>query len=168
MRDQLEAGMAEARRLTREGRLAEATAVIQRALVGTFAPASPDGPGSTDQPVEVFSRVVEEAPQPTAPSGPGRKEHTLRQAPRAPRRFRGEPHRSGNFPGTMPGSGPDATTPDTVSTGGQFVERSYSGQAGGAPTSCTSRAVTPGRRCHWSSCSTAVPRTPTISPRAPA
>src|SRR5918999_1249515 len=130
MRDQMEAGMTEATRLTREGRLAEATAVIQRALGGTFAKASPVGPGSADRPVEVFSRVVEEAPQPTAPSGPGRKEHALRQAPRAPRHFRGAPHRSGNFPGTMPGPGPDATTPDTVSTAGQFVERSYSGQAG--------------------------------------
>jgi poly(hydroxyalkanoate) depolymerase family esterase len=147
MRDQMESGMAEATRLTREGRLAEATALIQRALGGTFAPASPDSPGSTDQPVEYFPPVVEEAPQPTAPSGPGRKERALRQAPRAPRRFRDVQHRSGNFPGTMPGSAPDATTPDTVSTGGQFVERSYSGQAGGRayklyiPSGYTGQAV---------------------------
>src|SRR5918999_1475214 len=130
MRDQMEAGMTEATRLTREGRLAEATAVIQRALGGTFAKASPVGPGSADRPVEVFSRVVEEAPQPTAPSGPGRKEHAPRQAPRPPRHFRGAPPRSGTFPGTRPGPGRDATPPDTVSTAGQFVERSYSGQAG--------------------------------------
>ena len=40
MNDQMQNGMAEATRLTQQGRLDEATAAIQRALGGAFAPAA--------------------------------------------------------------------------------------------------------------------------------
>ena len=40
MNDQMHPGMAEATRLTQQGRLDEATAAIQRALGGAFAPAA--------------------------------------------------------------------------------------------------------------------------------
>jgi hypothetical protein len=67
--DQMQAGMAEATRLTSEGRLAEATAVIQRTLGSAFAPA-PDGSGGADGPVERSSRVVNEASHTEAVKGP--------------------------------------------------------------------------------------------------
>jgi hypothetical protein len=63
MHDQTQNGMAEATRLTRQGRLDEATAAIQRALGGTFAPAAQEGPGDTNEPIEVISRLVREPPQ---------------------------------------------------------------------------------------------------------
>jgi hypothetical protein len=43
--DQMQAGMAEATRLTRERRLEEATALIRRTLRGTFVPAADTGDG---------------------------------------------------------------------------------------------------------------------------
>jgi len=46
MNDQMHPGMAEATRLTQQGRLDEATAAIQRALGGTFAPAAQDFPAT--------------------------------------------------------------------------------------------------------------------------
>ena len=59
MRDQMNSSMAEAARLTREGRLDEATATIQRVLGGTANPISNSGnPTSGDEPIEVTSRVV--------------------------------------------------------------------------------------------------------------
>jgi poly(3-hydroxybutyrate) depolymerase len=51
MNDQMQNGMAEATRLTQQGRLDEATAAIQRALGGTFAPVQ-EGPGVTNVPIE--------------------------------------------------------------------------------------------------------------------
>jgi hypothetical protein len=80
--DQMKEGMGEAGRLVQEGRLAEATAVIQRALGGGrlgsgFSPvASPDAPSGAGVPVDVESSVVDEAPhaasasRPAAGSGP--------------------------------------------------------------------------------------------------
>jgi hypothetical protein len=52
MSDQMQEGMAEAMRLTQQGRLAEATAVIQRTLGGPFAPAEPptDPGGANSRP----------------------------------------------------------------------------------------------------------------------
>ena len=125
MSDHIQAGMAEATRLTSEGRLAEATALIQRTLGGTFSPAtSPDGPGGADGPIEASSRVVNETAHTTAPSRPDQKERALRPAPRPPRRFRGVPHRPGSLPGAAPGTTAGVPEPTEVSAGGQFVERS--------------------------------------------
>jgi hypothetical protein len=72
MNDQMHTGIAEATRLTQQGRLDEATAAIQRALGGTFAPAAQEGPGDTNEPIEVISRLVRETPavgRRTAPAG---------------------------------------------------------------------------------------------------
>ena len=61
MNDQMQNGMAEATRLTQQGRLDEATAAIQRALGGTLAPAAtPDG--SADEPIEVASLLIKGTP----------------------------------------------------------------------------------------------------------
>ena len=62
MNDQMHTGIAEATRLTQQGRLEEATAAIQRALGGTFAPAAQEGPGDKNEPIEVISGLVREAP----------------------------------------------------------------------------------------------------------
>jgi hypothetical protein len=61
MNDQMHSGMAEATRLTRQGRLEEATAAIQRALGGTvFSASSPGGSGGADGPIDVDSWIVRE------------------------------------------------------------------------------------------------------------
>jgi poly(hydroxyalkanoate) depolymerase family esterase len=140
MNDQMQTGMAEAMRLIGEGQVAEATAVIQRALGGGAPVASPAAPGA-DGPIEASAPVVDRATRitaPTAPTQPGPTEgpggHTLRRAPRPPRPFRGEPLPFDGLPGTMPGFMPGPTVgapaPDVVPEGGQFVERSYTNQAG--------------------------------------
>ena len=121
MRDPLQDGMAEATLLTRQGRLAEATAVIQRTLGGAFAPVSPDHPGGADEPTEATFGVADEAPQPTAPSPPEPTEHALRPAPRPPRGFRG----MSRLPGAVPEATPGKPTPAVGPSGGRFIERSY-------------------------------------------
>ncbi|MBD0353869.1 MAG: PHB depolymerase family esterase [Rubrobacteraceae bacterium] len=121
---EMQSGMAEAVRLTREGRLAEATDVIQRALRGESSSASSD---EGDVPMETTSRV-NEAPGPTAPPQPGPTDRALRRAPKPPRRFRGAPSRGGVVPGIVPGTVEGA--PTIVPAGGSFVERSYTNRAG--------------------------------------
>ncbi|CAN5119039.1 PHB depolymerase family esterase [soil metagenome] len=133
MNNHMQDGMAEATRLTREGRLAEATALIQRTLGGSLggkfgSPASSDGPDGADGPIEASSRVMDEAPRPAAPSQPGPAEHTLRPAPRPPRGFRGTPRSPGGLPGAP--ARPTEGAPAVVPAGGRFVERSYTNQAG--------------------------------------
>ena len=155
MSDQMQGGMAEAMRLMQEGDLAEATAVIQRALGGSslgsgFARVdSPDAPGGTGEPIDVESSVVDEAPHPRAASRPA-------AAPRpaaSPLLFGSVPLTMPDglsltmpdsmplsMPGGLPGLPglPDAmpspkegeTDPAVVPTGGRFVERSYTNQAG--------------------------------------
>ncbi len=125
MSDQMQAGMAEAARLTRQGQLAEATAVIQRTLEGTFSPASPEGTGGAGEPIETARRAVNEASRPTVPSQPGPTGQTLRRAPRPPRRYRSV----ARLPGATPGAAEGVPTP-SVAAGGQFVERSYTNEAG--------------------------------------
>ncbi len=62
MNDQMQSGMAEATRLTQQGRLDEATAAIRRALGGTFVPATKSGSSvEADGPIDVTSRVLKEA-----------------------------------------------------------------------------------------------------------
>jgi poly(hydroxyalkanoate) depolymerase family esterase len=147
MNDQLQGGMAEAMRLMQEGELAEATVVIQRALGGStpgtgFAPvASPDVPSGAGGAIDVESSVVDEAPHPGAASWPA-----------AALRPGASPLHFGSVPLTMPDSMPltvpgglpglrgvpgaipspkeRETDPAVVPTGGQFVERSYTDQAG--------------------------------------
>jgi poly(hydroxyalkanoate) depolymerase family esterase len=104
----MQSGMAEAARLTREGRLTEATSVIQRTLRGEFSPA---GSGEADGPM-VTTRRANEAPRSTVTSRPGPTDRPLRRAPKPPRHFRGAP------------------VPTVVPAGGRFVERSYTNRAG--------------------------------------
>ncbi|MGH3145145.1 MAG: extracellular catalytic domain type 1 short-chain-length polyhydroxyalkanoate depolymerase, partial [Rubrobacter sp.] len=63
MSDKTHGAMAEATRLTREGRLGEATAAIQHALGGMAPAKSPGKRGGKDEPIEVFSRLVEKSGQ---------------------------------------------------------------------------------------------------------
>src|SRR5918998_3887683 len=159
MSDQMKDGMAEATRLVQEGRLAEATAVIQRALGGGhigsgFAPeASPDAPSGADVPIDVESSVVDEAPHAGAASrlAAGRGPAAApRPASAPPLLFGSMPltlpdglplNMPDSSPLTMPGGLPDLpgampspkvgeTDPVVVPTGGRFVERSYTNQAG--------------------------------------
>ncbi|HZY56733.1 MAG TPA: hypothetical protein VFE09_02920, partial [Rubrobacteraceae bacterium] len=133
MSDQMQEGMAEAMRLTREGRLAEATAVIQRTLGGGFTPASsPGAPDGADEPGETARRVLNRAAQlTTAPSQPSTtKKRTLRPAPQPPRGFRGMEWPPGGLPGTMPRPQEGVPASTVVPAGGQFVERSYTNHAG--------------------------------------
>ncbi len=124
MGNEMQSGMAEAARLTREGRLAEATDVIQRVLRGEF---SPVGPGEGDGSMETTSRV-NEAPLPTGSTEAGSTDRALRRAPKPPRRFRGAPSRGGVRSGILPGT--VETAPTIVPAGGRFVERSYTNRAG--------------------------------------
>ncbi len=134
MRDQMQAGMAEATRLTREGRLAEATAVIQRTLGGTFAP-TPEGSDGTDEPNEATFRIVDEASQPTSTRcrratrrGSG---GVARPTPEPPlQHFRDLPSLSNSLAGVLPGAVERAPAPAVVPAGGRFIDRSYTDRAG--------------------------------------
>ena len=147
MSDQMQGGMAEAMRLMQKGDLTEATAVIQRTLGGSsfgsgFARvASPDAPSGADTPIDVESTVVDEAPHPGAASGPA--------AAASPLLFGSVPLTMpeglsltvpdsmpltipGVLPGLpgLPGAKEGETDPAVVPTGGRFVERTYTNQAG--------------------------------------
>jgi poly(hydroxyalkanoate) depolymerase family esterase len=125
MNDQMHTGIAEATRLTQQGRLEEATAAIQRALGGTFAPAAQEGPGDTNEPIEVTSRLVRETPQ-----GPAEGWRTAVRRPGAAAWTTPGPTlltRGGQLPrGTKAGKVASASVPE----GGCFVERSYTNSAG--------------------------------------
>jgi poly(hydroxyalkanoate) depolymerase family esterase len=118
MNDQMQSGIAEATRLTRQGRLDEATAAIQRALGGTFAPMKEPG-GSGDGPIDVTSRVVRRTRRgPTEARQTTRHRHnaTTRTVPPAKLLARGVESPAGRG---MP-----------ASEKGRFVERSYTNGAG--------------------------------------
>ena len=78
MNDKMGTAMAETTRLTRAGRLIEATAIIQRTLRGTLAPEASSNAldCTTDEPVDVTFRVVDEVPRPTEVSAHGRGRQT--------------------------------------------------------------------------------------------
>jgi poly(hydroxyalkanoate) depolymerase family esterase len=150
MSDQIQGGMAEAMRLMREGDLAEATAVIQRALGGSpletgFPPeASSNATGGTDEPIDVESIVVDEAPH-----AAGASRDAVGRGPAAAPRPAASPLLFGSMPLTMPDSMPltmpgglpglpgtmpspkqGEADPEVVPAGGRFVERSYTNRAG--------------------------------------
>jgi poly(hydroxyalkanoate) depolymerase family esterase len=158
MSDQMQGGMAEAMRLMQEGELAEATAVIQRTLEGSsfgsrFAPvASSAAPSDADEPIDVESSVVDEASHPRTASraAAGRGPAAAPRPGASPLLFGSVPltmpdglsltlpdsmplTMPGGFPG-LPGTSPRSPEgeidPAVVPTGGRFVERSYTNQAG--------------------------------------
>src|ERR687897_3085253 len=158
MSNQMQGGMAEAMRLMQKGDLTEAPAVIQRTLGGSsfgsgFEPvASPDAPSGAGTPIDVEGTVVDEEPHPGAASEPA-----AGRGPAAATRPAASPLPFGSVPLTMP-EGLSLTMPDSlpltipgglpglpgtlprptegepgpgvVPTGGRFVERSYTNQAG--------------------------------------
>ena len=125
MNDQMHTGMAEATRLTQQGRLDEATAAIQRALGVTFAPVAQEDSSDTNEPIEVISRLVRETPQDPAP---GRRTVVRRPGVAAwttpgPTLLTRGVQRP---PGTKAGKLASGSVPE----GGRFVERSYTNSAG--------------------------------------
>jgi poly(hydroxyalkanoate) depolymerase family esterase len=146
MSDQMQGGMAEAMRLIQEGELAEATAVIQHALGGSSlgtgsAPgALPGAPDGTDEPIDVVSTAVDEALHHRAASrtaggrGPAASPLAFGSLPLSmPESMPlAMPGRLPSLPGTStsPRSTEGEIDPAVIPTGGRFVERSYTNQAG--------------------------------------
>jgi poly(hydroxyalkanoate) depolymerase family esterase len=159
MSNLLQDSMSEATRLTNEGRLAEATAVIQRALGGISTPQAPEDTGETEGPVETTGRVLEGADRSPENANFGRIGDVLRPSPHyrgvsrltdgltntlpnglpgsIPSVLPGLPDGLSDLPDSLPGlpngrPGPTKGVPGpaVVPAGGRFVERSYTGPAG--------------------------------------
>jgi poly(hydroxyalkanoate) depolymerase family esterase len=115
MSDQMHSSIAEATRLTQQGRLDEATAAIQRALGGAFVPTREPG-GSDERPIDVTSRVVRKTP-----GGPAAGGHTpFRRPPPNPRVGRvAESSKTAKRAASADGRAV-----------GRFVERSFTSGAG--------------------------------------
>lgn len=141
--EQIQERMAEATRLTREGRLAEATAAIQRALGGQFGGTLGSqfgGPTPPNATITVEDTVIVEEAE--APS----QDDPIRSVLRTPgpgtttRRPRRSARKGGGLPGTPPGPAPTVWPgpfnvptegePSAAPPGGRFVERSYANRAG--------------------------------------
>src|SRR5215212_10830898 len=89
MSKQLQESMLEATRLTNEGRLAEATAAIQRALGGISIPVASEDTDGPEGPVETTGRVLEGATRPPESADFDQSGDALREALRPSRRYRG-------------------------------------------------------------------------------
>ncbi len=122
MNNPLQDGMSEVTRLMSEGRLSEATALIQRTLGGGFT--LPTSAGNASDPMETIFRIVDETARPATQPWNEPGVHTLRPPERAktPRQFRGTPPYS-------PGA-PNVDRPDVAAEPGQFVERTHTNKAG--------------------------------------
>jgi poly(hydroxyalkanoate) depolymerase family esterase len=174
MSNLLQDSMSEATRLMNEGRLAEATAAIQRALGGTSAPMASEDKGGTEGPVETTGRTLRGDTRPSEGVNFGRIEEALRGTLKPSRHHRGMPGLPNGLPSLpnglpnglpglldgLPSSLPDVLPglpnglPDlpgglpglpnglpgatkgvpgsvVVPEGSRFVERSYTGPAGG-------------------------------------
>ncbi|HEV2742163.1 MAG TPA: PHB depolymerase family esterase, partial [Rubrobacter sp.] len=122
--ENIQARMAEATRLTQEGRLNEATALIQSAL-GNGAPAASPNAGAAgfDFPIDVTSRLVGGTPRGAAAPRPG--------AGLGPDLFHTTPNLLSRGVQHPPGS-PFAKTAGAAGAGDdeRFFTRSYSGAAG--------------------------------------
>src|SRR5215211_3117718 len=116
MNDRMQNYMAEATRLTQQGKLQEATAAIQRALGGASVPTTE--PKSSDGPIDVGSRIVNRTPN--GPAG-----GALRSARKPDASTQAAPHRSR----LTRGAG-RKTARSAASWGGRFLERSYTNGAG--------------------------------------
>ena len=192
MSNLLQDSMSEATRLTNEGRLAEATAAIQRALGGISTPVASEDTDGPEGPVETIGQVLEVGARPSESADFGQSGDALREALRPSRRYRGVsrlpdslpslpnglpnglpglldglpislpdvllglPDGLPNVPSGLPGlpnglPGPTKGMPGPIvmPAGGQFVERSYTGPAGGRfyklyiPSGYTEQEVVP-------------------------
>ncbi len=128
--------MTEATRLTQEGRLDEAMAVIQGALGGSSPAGAAGNQTNTDAPIDVTSRLVREARRgPASPSSGARPDPSARPTPgptlrpRGVRNPLGDLGNLGNLTGNpLGGTGGAAVA---VPDGARFVDRSYGSGAGG-------------------------------------
>src|SRR4028118_1384074 len=113
MSNLLQDSMSEATRLMNEGRLAEATAAIQRALGGISTPVVPEDTGETEGPVETAGRDMEGAERPPENANFGRIGGVLRDAIRPSRHYRGVPRPPDGPPhlSTGPPHGPTHRSP---------------------------------------------------------
>ena len=135
MNDQMQAAMAEATHLTRAGRLAEATALIQRTLGGMSASAGRSTRANV--PNEAVVRVVEVTPPllgPTIHGGVGASPGSASAWPAVPPQTPSSDalQRAGSLHGsTRHGQllRPGAVSPSSQS-GGKFVDGTYSNTAG--------------------------------------
>jgi poly(hydroxyalkanoate) depolymerase family esterase len=125
VKDHIHPGIAEATRLTQQGRLDEATAAIQRALGGTFTPAAQEDTGDTNGPIEVISRLVRESPQ-----GPAGTRRTDVSRPGAAAWTTPGPTLLTRGVQLPPGTKAGKLASVIVPEGGRFVERSYTNSAG--------------------------------------
>ena len=95
MSNLLQDSMSEATRLTNEGRLAEATAAIQRALGGISIPVASEDTDGPEGPVETTGRVLEGATRPSGSADFDQIGDALRETLRPSRRYRGVPRLPG-------------------------------------------------------------------------
>jgi poly(hydroxyalkanoate) depolymerase family esterase len=141
MNDRIQARLAEATRLMRAGRFAEATAMIQRTFAGGLATnVSAAEPGSAGAPIKTEFRVLDDSPPSTgtAMGGVARDRGTGGASapahPATPLRVLSPDALR------VPGSMPRATKPvrpvmpgpvsSSTRTSGQFVEKAYTNMAG--------------------------------------
>jgi len=139
MNDRLDPGMRETTRLTRAGRLIEATALLQRMLHRQRDPISTPSTGSLSATIDLVPETVEVTDPGSSlrtwqefDNGAGNREERAGRAylPEALRRLLDRIPRTGFEPGLGGLAEPSpADTPD-VPESGQFLARSYSNQVG--------------------------------------
>lgn len=133
--DRMQDGMAEATRQTRAGRLAEATAVIQRTLKGVL---HKDGPGAGQgSATEPTYRIVEEKPSATETSTESSRRGTIpdNDTSTGPAKGRPATAQGAHLPGAQrpPESIRRVTPgmpPSPAQTSGQFIDMTFSNAAG--------------------------------------
>jgi poly(hydroxyalkanoate) depolymerase family esterase len=106
MSNLLQESMSEATRLTKEGRLAEATAAIQRALGGISGPVVSEDKGGPQGPTKTTGRALEGTTRSPGSTNVGRIEEPLRGALRPSRQYRGVPRLPDGLP-TLPNGLPN-------------------------------------------------------------
>ncbi len=159
--------MLEATRLTREGKLAEASALLRRALHGEGPPdtpapkrdvsAPPPADGRPSRIIDIDPRTGEVLDPDSSGAGLFRTGAGLWSGGRPGRMV--TPPITGGLRGLLdriaPGASPQTTDP--LPQGAQFVTRSFENHAGAAATSSIFPARIAAKRCRWSSCCMAAP-----------
>ena len=126
MKDQTQSRMAEATRLTQEGRLDEAMAALQGALGGSLPNGATGNQANTDAPIDVTSRLVREARRgPATPRQDTGFDPSMWPTPGPNLRSRGVRHPAGSPFGKTAGA--SAAVPE----GARFAGYSYGNGAGG-------------------------------------